>query len=161
MTMLSDKIAVVTGASHGIGRAIALRFAKEGALVGVHYGKNQKAADETVSAIESAGGKAFPIKSEFGTEGDLDGFFDTLKKGLGGRSLDILVNNVGIGGQTGSIEHTSPQEFDRIFSINVRTPFFIIQRALPMMSDGGRIINISSGDMRVAIPGELAYSMSK
>ena len=80
---------------------------------------------------------------------------------LAGGSLDILVNNAGGALGTGSIEETTPEEFDRLIALNMRTPFFIIQRALPLFRDGGRIINISSADARIAITRELAYSMAK
>jgi 3-oxoacyl-[acyl-carrier protein] reductase len=93
--------------------------------------------------------------------GDMDALFSGLTDELGGRSLDIVVNNAGGHMGTGSIEQTTPEEFDPLFALNVRAPFFIIQRALPILSAGGRIINISSADTRIAIRAELAYSMAK
>ncbi len=156
---LREKTALVTGASRGIGRAIAQRLAADGALVGIHYGGNDAAANETLKAIEKTGGQAFLVKAELGVNGDIDTLFTRLEKRLAGRPLDILVNNAAVAPQI-AITETTPEEFDRIFAINVRAPFFIIQRALPLMPDGARIINISSGVTWFATPATV-YSMTK
>jgi len=161
MSKLAGKTALVTGASRGIGRAIAERLAAAGALVAVHYGHNEAAASKTAAAIKQAGGRAFIVGADLGVAGDIDLLFAGLEAGLAGRPLDILVNNAGGALGTGSIEETTPEEFDRLIALNMRAPFFIIQRALPLLSDGGRIINISSADARIAITRELAYSMAK
>jgi 3-oxoacyl-[acyl-carrier protein] reductase len=147
MGALTGRTALVTGGSRGIGRAIAERLAADGARVAVHYRSNDAAAKDTVAAIEQAGGQAFAIRAELGVDGDID----TLFAGLGGQPLDILVNNAGGSMGTGSIERTTPQEFDRMLALNLRAPFFIIQRVLPLLRDGGRIINITSADTRIAI----------
>lgn len=152
---MTEKFALVTGGSRGIGRAIAQRLAADGALVAVHYGTDEDAAKETVASIERRGGHAFAVRAELGVPGDVD----TLFAGLGDRPLDILVNNAAV--SAGSIESTTPEEFDRVFAVNVKAPFFIVQRALTRLTDGGRIINISSADTRIAITHELAYSMTK
>ena len=161
MSRLAGRTALVTGASRGIGRAIAERLAADGALVAVHYGRNEAAAKRTVAAIEQAGGRAFIVGADLGVTEDVDKLFAGLEAGLAGRPLDILVNNAGGALGTGSIEETTPEEFDRLIVLNMRAPFFIIQRALPLLRDGGRIINISSADARIAITQELAYSMAK
>lgn len=160
MKELAGKGALVTGASRGIGRAIAQRLAADGALVAVHYGKSEGAAKETVSLIEQAGGRAFPVHADLGSDGDVDVLFAGLDEGLAGQPLDIVVNNAA-GPTGGPLEETTPEAFDRIFAINVRAPFFIIQRALPKMRDGGRIINISSVATRIANSSQTSYAMTK
>lgn len=161
MNRLAGQTALVTGGSRGIGRAIAERLAADGAWVAVHYGHDETAAKETVTSIQRAGGQAVAVEAQLGVPGDVDTLFAALTEELAGRALDIVVNNAGGNMGTGSIEQTTPEEFDRLFALNVRAPFFIIQRALPLLPAGGRIINISSADTRIAIDHELAYSMSK
>jgi 3-oxoacyl-[acyl-carrier protein] reductase len=156
---LQEKTALVTGGSRGIGRAIAQRLAADGALVAVHYGGNDAAANETLKAIKQAGGDAFLIRAELSVHEGIDTLFRQLEKGFADRPLDILVNNAAVAPQV-TLDQTTPEEFDRIFAINVRAPFFIIQRALPLMPDGGRIINISSGVTWFATPATV-YSMTK
>jgi NAD(P)-dependent dehydrogenase (short-subunit alcohol dehydrogenase family) len=156
---LDGKTALITGASRGIGRAIAQRLAADGAMVAIHYGGNDAAAKETLRAIEQAGGQALLVRAELGVSGDIDTLFNKLEKELAGRPLDILVNNAAVAPQI-AIHQTTPEEFDRIFAINVRAPFFIIQRALSLMPNGGRIINISSGVTWFATPATV-YSMTK
>jgi NAD(P)-dependent dehydrogenase (short-subunit alcohol dehydrogenase family) len=152
-----DKTALVTGSSRGIGRAIAERLAADGAHVAVHYGSNKQAALDTVAAIEAAGGQAFPVEADLSRPDGVDQLIDGLTEGLAGRPLDVLVNNAAVFGP--GIDAT-PDEFDRVFHVNVRAPFFIIQKALPLLRDGSRIINISSGVTWFAIP-EAVYAMTK
>ncbi len=157
---LKGKTALVTGASRGIGRSIAERLAADGATVAVHFGSNETAAKETVAAIEAAGGEAFPVRAELGVDGDVDVLFGALEAGLAGRPLDIVVNNAAVIDYNDSIEGVTRESYDRVMAINVRSPLFITQRALPLMPDGGRIVNVSSGVTWFAQP-EIVYAMTK
>ncbi|MEU6728776.1 SDR family oxidoreductase [Nonomuraea wenchangensis] len=160
MGMLTGKTALVTGASRGIGRAVALRLAAEGALVAVHYGANAEAAKETVARIEAGGGRAFAVQARFGARDALDRLFDGLATGLGNRGLDVLVNNAGIA-SVSPVAQVSPDELERVLAINVVAPFFVIQRALPLLNDGGRIVNMGSTASRFAVTMQIAYTVSK
>lgn len=163
MTYLNGKTALVTGASRGIGRAIARRLAAGGALVAVHYGSNDQAAAETVQLIEKDGGRAFPVRAELGVPGDVDALFTALETGLAARTgqarLDILVNNAAINAG-GPIEAITPEAFDRLVAINTKAPLFITQRALSLLNDHGRIINVTTAATRIAMP-EAPYAMTK
>jgi 3-oxoacyl-[acyl-carrier protein] reductase len=160
MANLAGRTALVTGASRGLGRAIAQRLAAEGALVGIHYGGSEAAAMRTLETIEQAGGRAFLVQAELGVNGDVTTLFSNLERGLAGRPLNILVNNAAVSNPEATIDRTTPEEYERTFAINVRAPFFIIQRALPLIPDGGRIINISSGVTWFATSA-IVYSMTK
>jgi 3-oxoacyl-[acyl-carrier protein] reductase len=156
---LSTKTALVTGASRGIGRAVAQRLARDGAAVAVHYGKNEAAAKETLASIERSGGSGFLIRAELGEAAGIDALLSGLETGLGGRQLDILVNNAG-SLDASPLDAVTVEDFDRSFAVNVRSPFFIIQGALRIMATGGRIVNISSAVTRIASP-FVHYAMAK
>ncbi|MCO5988018.1 glucose 1-dehydrogenase [Actinoallomurus spadix] len=161
---LEGKVALVTGGSRGIGRAIAERLARDGAAVAVAYARDEVAASETVARIRKDGGRAFAVRAELGRHGDaarLWAAFDAEggEYAPGGR-LDIIVNNAGIG-RSSSLASLTEEEFDEVFAVNVRAPFFIVQQGLTRLRDGGRIINISSGAARLAMPEIIAYSSTK
>jgi len=161
---LEGRIAIVTGASRGIGKGIALRLATEGALVAVHYGTRRDAAEDTISAIEEAGGSAFAVGAELDSLSGVDRLLQNLDEELirrtGSNQFDILVNNAGIGTSPSFIE-TSEEDFDHLFSVNVKAPFFLVQQSLGRLRDGGRIINISSGVTRIAYPHIMTYNLTK
>ncbi|MGM0884550.1 MAG: SDR family oxidoreductase [Bacillota bacterium] len=164
MSKLKGKVALVTGASRGIGRAVAIRLAQEGALVAIHYGKNRDVAEEVVREIERSVGSAFALGAELGSSDAVQVLYEALDKALKERTgdirFDILVNNAGIA-LTASIEETTEEAFDEIMTINVKTPFFLTQQALPRLRDEGRIINLSSAITRISLPAIPAYSMTK
>jgi len=161
---LTGKVALVTGASRGLGRTIALRLAADGAVVAVHYGSNASAAVETLRAITDAGGRGFPVQARLDVIEEIDRMFVVFDRLLmehtGQPKFDILVNNAGID-RFGTIEEITPEIFDEVFRTNVRGPFFLTQRALSRMRDNGRIINLSSGLVRNAVPQHTVYTMAK
>lgn len=159
MKLLNDQTALVTGASGGIGRAIALKLAQLGARVAVHYNGNRQRALETVGMIEAEGGSALAIGADLRNPKDISAMFDSLSE-HNFVTLDILVNNAGIG-LNGRLDGTSEADFDLMFDTNVKGTFFVTQAGLPRMRDGGVIINISSMASIPAYPDLIAYAMSK
>lgn len=158
--VLNGRTALVTGGSRGIGRAIAERLGRDGARVGVHYGHDAAAARETVTAIESAGGRAFAVHAELGEPGGAEKLWAAFDAEADG--LDILVNNAGTDGRRERIAHVTEEDFDGVFAVNTKAPFFVTQLGLPRLRDGGRIINTSTGLTRGAAKTELiTYSMTK
>lgn len=164
MSKLNGKIALVTGASRGIGRSIAQRLAEKGALVAVHYARNRDAAEDLVLEMKRQGGDAFVIGAKFDSLGGVQALYEdldaVLQERTGSNHFDILVNNAGIP-LLGAIDQTTEESFDHVMAINIKAPFFLIQQALPRLRDGGRIINLSSAVTRIAIPDVAAYSMTK
>ncbi|MEU8404031.1 SDR family oxidoreductase [Nonomuraea sp. NPDC048892] len=160
MNDLTGRTALVTGASRGIGQAIAVRLAARGATVIVHFGADEDGAAATVGEIERGGGHAFAVQARLGADGDVETLFAGMEAGLGGRPLGILVNNAAAP-PAGPLGGTTRAEFDHLFAVNVRAPYFIIQRALPLMRDGGRIVTISSVATRMANPAQTSFAMTK
>jgi len=153
---LQGKVALVTGASRGIGAAIARRLAAEGAEVIVHYGSGAEEARAVVGDIERSGGRAQAAQADLAQK---DGA-DQLLAGVKAKHIDILVNNAGVA-PFAPIEETDAETFDRLASINMRSLFFVTQRVLPRMPDGGRIINLSSAVARTYFAGIPAYAATK
>jgi 3-oxoacyl-[acyl-carrier protein] reductase len=155
---LEGKVALVTGASRGIGRAIAERLARGGAAVVVNYGSNAGEARKVVAGIESAGGRAFAIQADVGRVADVVRMFDEALAHFG--RLDILVNNAGIMFMK-PVSATTEADFDRIFDVNVKGTFFACQQAATRLADGGRIINLSSSTTARIMPTYGAYVATK
>jgi NAD(P)-dependent dehydrogenase (short-subunit alcohol dehydrogenase family) len=164
MTALAGKIALVTGASRGIGQAIALRLAGDGATVAVHFNAAADAANATVAEIVAAGGQAFAIQADLSLRGGAAVLADKFKAALTGRtgspSFDILVNNAGLGLRA-VIEDVTEDDFDALLQTNLTSPFFLIKALLPHLRDGGRIVNVSSMGTRSAYPTMAAYAPAK
>ena len=159
MSNLKNKVAVVTGASKGIGAAIAKHFAAAGAKVVVNYASSKEGADKVVKAITDDGGVAIAVQADVSNEADVIRLFDETEKAFGG--LDILVNNAVAQGYA-PIEQISVAAFHQSFNVNVLGPILTIQAALKLFGDkGGNIINISSGASKYPLPGASLYSATK
>jgi 3-oxoacyl-[acyl-carrier protein] reductase len=156
---LTEKTALITGASGGIGRAVALQLAHCGARVAVHYGSNRESAVAIVAAIEAAGGSAFALGADLRDGAQRTALLEQLDQ-QGVDQLDILVNNAGIG-LMGHLGQTTEEDFARVFDTNVKGAFFLTQALLPRLRDGGAIINVSSVVALSAYPVCIAYSMTK
>jgi 3-oxoacyl-[acyl-carrier protein] reductase len=155
---LHEKVAVVTGASRGIGRAIALRLAHDGAAVVVNYAGNAEAAGKVVAEVEALGGRAVAVQADVGRVSDVARLFDEAIRHLG--KLDILVNNAGVF-FTRPLAEVTEEEFDRIFAVNVKGTYFACQQAALQMADGGRIVNLSSSTTALMLPRYSAYVAAK
>lgn len=161
---LAGKVAIVTGASRGIGRCTALRLGEMGATVAVHYNGSADKAAEVVDEIAKGGGTAFAVQADLGSRDGPARLFDAVDAALnerfGSTDIDILVNNAGTGSRA-VIEDVTEEEFDHMLQVDLRAPFFIIQRAVARMRDHGRIVNVSSMGTRAAYPEMAAYAPAK
>jgi len=153
---LAGKVAIVTGASRGIGRAIALRLARDGAAVVVN--DLSGLAREVATTIERSGGKAVAVQADVSKVGDVKRLFDACFEHF--HKLDILVNNAGMM-FTKAVAEVAEEEFDHIFAVNGKGTFFCCQQAALRMAEGGRIINISSSTTAMMLPGYGAYTATK
>jgi len=159
MNNLENKVAVVTGASKGIGASIAKHFAAAGAKVVVNYASSREAADKTVKEIIDKGGLAIAVQADVSKEADVNRLFEETKTAFG--SLDILVNNAVYQAYL-PIEQVSISAFHQHFDVNVLGPILTIQASLKAFGDrGGSIINISSGASKYPLPGASMYSATK
>lgn len=159
MSQLTGKTALVTGASRGIGRAIALSLARAGAQVLVHYGSAEDAADAVVAEIRAAGGKAQKVAANLR---DADGPHQLARRvrAIIGDRLDILVANAGVS-KSAKIEDLTVEDFDNLFAVNVRAPYFLVQQLLPAMCKGSSVVLLSSLAVRTAVGAISAYAASK
>jgi 3-oxoacyl-[acyl-carrier protein] reductase len=159
MSNLSGKTALVTGASRGIGRASALALAKAGAQVMVHYSNSGKEADAVVAEIRQAGGRAEKVAADLRAS-DGPHALATRVRAIVGDRLDILVANAGIS-KSASIEDTKIEDFDNLFAVNVRAPFFLVQQLLPALCKGSNIIFTSSLAAHASVGALSAYAATK
>jgi 3-oxoacyl-[acyl-carrier protein] reductase len=159
MTVLSGKTALVTGASRGIGHASALALAKAGAQVLVHYGRGAKEAETVLAQIRKAGGRADTIAADLAAPDGPNKLAKRVRAIVGDR-LDILVANAGIS-KAATIEETTVEDFDKLFAINVRAPFFLVQQLLPILSKGSSIVFVSSLAARAVVGTIPAYAATK
>ncbi len=158
---LEGKVAIVTGSDSGIGHAIALELARQGASVTINYHKNADAADATLKTIEDAGGKAQVIQADVSSVADIGKLVDGTVAAFG--RLDILVNNAGMETRTSTLE-TTEHQFDMVIAIDLKSAFFGVQLAAKQMiaqGGGGRIINISSIHEDWPMPGNAPYCLAK
>jgi NAD(P)-dependent dehydrogenase (short-subunit alcohol dehydrogenase family) len=164
MTVDMKKIALVTGSSRGLGRNTVLALASHGVDAIVTYHRNEMEARAVVAEIERMGGKAVALQLDTADTKTFDDFVVKVQQSLGEiwqtDKFDFLVNNAGIGIYAPFTE-TTEADFDRLVNIHIKGVFFLTQKLLPVIKDGGRIINISSGLSRFAIPGYAAYGMMK
>ena len=159
MTNLTGKTALVTGGSRGIGRAAALTLASAGAQVLVHYGRAEAGAEAVVAEIRRAGGRAEKVVADlFDPQGAHT--LAARTRTIVGDRLDVLVANAGIS-KAMSIEDTTVADFDALFAVNVRAPYFLVQQLLPILGSGSSVIFTSSLGARAAVPNLAAYAASK
>ena len=159
MTYLSGKTALVTGASRGIGHAIALALAKQGAQVLVHYGRGAKEAEAVVAEIQKAGGRADSVAADLAAP-DGAHHLATQVRAIIGQRLDILVANAGVS-KAATIEEMTVEDFDKLFAVNVRAPYFLVQQLLPIMCKDSSIVLISSLAGHAAVGTLSAYAATK
>lgn len=159
MADLKGKTALVTGASRGIGRASALALAERGAQVLVHYGQSAEEAEAVVAEIRKAGGRADAIGADLSVPEGPHQLAAQVKKIVGDR-LDILVANAGVG-KAAVIEETTVSDFDRLFAVNVRAPFFLVQQLLPILHEGGSVVLVSSLAAHAVVGTLPAYAATK
>ena len=155
---LRDKVAIVTGASRGIGKGIAERLGKDGATVVINYAKSADSAKKVVESIQKAGGKAAAIQADVSRVADVKKLFSETQRMFGG--FDILINNAGVFLYK-MIGEITEAEYDQVFNIDIKGPFFAIQEAAKQMRANGRIVNISTGATKMAFPGISVYGPAK
>ena len=164
MSSTEKKIALITGASRGLGRAAALALADRGVDVIGTYLSNKEDADRTAAEIAAKGGKAVMLQLDTGKTAGFDAFAtqvrDALKQNWSRENFDYLINNAGIGINK-PFAQTTEADFDLLMNIHLKGVFFLTQKLLPLIADGGRIINLSSGLARFSLPGYAAYGTMK
>jgi 3-oxoacyl-[acyl-carrier protein] reductase len=159
MANLANKTALVTGASRGIGRATALALAAAGARVIIHYGCNADEAKTVVDQIRAAGGRADAVAADLAASDGAHVLAAQVRNLIGNR-LDIFVSNAGIS-KAAPIENITVKDFDDLFAVNVRAPYFLLQQLLPILGEGGSVVFVSSLGARAAVGTLSAYAATK
>lgn len=161
---MKSKIALVTGGSRGLGRDMAIRLAESGKNVVITYKTNKNDAEKVVSEIEKKGQKAIALQLDIGNIKSLDGFIsqfsESLQQTFSVNTFDFLINNAGIGANI-PFTDVSEEDFDLFLNIHFKGVYFLTQKTLPLINDGGRIINISTGTTRFCYPGYSVYASMK
>ena len=162
-TQNTSRIGIITGGSRGLGRSMALHLARDGVDILLTYQQNEAAAQEAVAAIEALGRKAAALKLDVADSGAFPAFAGqvrTVLDGWGETHLQGLLNNAGEGLHA-MIADTTVAQFDALVAVHLKGPYFLAQALLPLLADGGRILNVSSGLARFSLPGSSAYAMMK
>jgi NAD(P)-dependent dehydrogenase (short-subunit alcohol dehydrogenase family) len=157
------KIAIVTGGSRGLGRNTVINLAKRGVHSILTYNSNRAEADKVVAAVRDAGAKAIALQLDAGNVSSFDAFVKSVQTalaGFGAERFDYLVNNAGTSHHN-VFEKTTEEEMDSLYNVHLKGVFFLTQKLLPLMNDGGRIVNIASGLTRITIPGSAPYASMK
>ena len=154
----TPKVAIVTGASRGIGAAVAQRLARDGFAVAVNYASSPEQADALVAELKAAGGRAFAVKADVASAEEVHAMFDAVEAQLG--KVDVLVNNAGVLKTLPLAEHSDAQ-YDQTFDINVRGTFNTLREAATRLNEGGRIVNFSSTTLALNMPGYAIYNATK
>jgi NAD(P)-dependent dehydrogenase (short-subunit alcohol dehydrogenase family) len=161
--MASRKIAIVTGGSRGIGREAVLCLARRGVDTIFTYKSNREEADKVVALVEQAGARAIALSLDTGDSSAFAAFADEVRKALatlGAQRFDYLVNNAGIS-SSANLESITEAEMDALYDVHFKGVLFLTQKLLPLINDGGRIVNISSGLARFAMPNRIGYGSIK
>ena len=158
------KIAIITGGSRGLGKSMCLHLAAKGHDVVLTYHSKKKEAEDVCAQIAEAGRKAAALQLDAGDSKTFGAFVEGVRRALletwGRTDFDFLINNAGMGFYAPFME-TSEEQFDQLMNVHLKAPFFLTQKLLPLMKDGGRIVNISSGLARFSLPGYSAYAAMK
>lgn len=158
MRQANERVAIVTGASRGIGRAVALKLAVDGFAITVNYAGNTERANATVAEIEAAGGRALAVQSDVADEAAVEHLFTATREAFG--RLDVVVNSAGVM-QLANITTDNLEAFDRTLSTNLRGSWLVMAKAAETLGEGGRIIALSSSVLGKSFPGYGAYIASK
>ena len=159
----ATKVGIVTGGSRGLGRSTVINLAKRGVHSIFTYHSNRAEADKVVAAVREAGARAFALQLDARDVRSFDGFVTSVRSALadlGATRFDYLVNNAGTGLHKAIVD-TTEEDFDQLMNVHLRGVFFLTQKLLPLMADGGHIVNVSSGLARFSMPNTSAYAMMK